>query len=78
MIDQDSPHSSQLSNIKALSLYEKLGFMRVERLGRYYLNGGDAYRLKFFVVKPFPSRLADTDELDVNNGRVDVQDVSGV
>lgn len=52
--------------------------MRVERLGRYYLNGGDAYRLKFFVVKPFPSRLADTDELDVNNGRVDVQDVSGV
>ena len=41
-----------MSNKKALALYEKLGFMRVEKLGRYYLNGGDAYRLKFFVAKP--------------------------
>jgi peptide alpha-N-acetyltransferase len=42
---------TELINTKALNLYEKLGFMRVEKLGRYYLNGGDAYRLKFFIVK---------------------------
>lgn len=43
---------TELTNVKALRLYERMGFMRVELLGRYYLNGGDAYRLKFFIVRP--------------------------
>ena len=38
------------SNVGALTLYERLGFVRDERLGRYYLNGSDAYRLKLWVT----------------------------
>jgi ribosomal protein S18 acetylase RimI-like enzyme len=30
----------QSDNIGALKLYEKLGFVRDEKLGRYYLHGG--------------------------------------
>ena len=30
----------------ALRLYERLGFMREQRMARYYLNGGDAFRLR--------------------------------
>lgn len=37
------------SNIAALALYEKLGFSRDEKLVRYYLNGGDAFRLKLWI-----------------------------
>ena len=36
-------------NIAAIQLYEKLGFLKEERLLRYYLSGGDAYRLKLFL-----------------------------
>ena len=36
------------SNTGALNLYEKLGFYRDKRLLRYYLNGGDAFRLKLW------------------------------
>ena len=41
--------STQASNFGALCLYEKLGFVREEKMTRYYLNGGDAYRLKLYV-----------------------------
>ena len=37
---------AEASNTGALNLYEKLGFMRDEKLSRYYLNGSDAYRLR--------------------------------
>src|SRR3546814_19073856 len=37
---------TEASNKGALSLYERLGFASDERLARYYLNGGDAFRLK--------------------------------
>lgn len=37
------------SNTGALRLYERLGFMRDKRLPRYYLNNGDAFRLKLIV-----------------------------
>ena len=30
---------------------DKLGFVREERLARYYLNGGDAFRLKLYIDK---------------------------
>ena len=39
----------QASNQAALNLYEKLGFFRDEKLKRYYLNGGDAFRLKLWI-----------------------------
>ena len=45
---------AEMTNLGALALYEKLGFVRDERLGRYYLNGGDAYRLKLWIDKPPP------------------------
>ncbi len=37
-------------NIGALKLYENLGFARVKRLMNYYLNGNDAFRLKFWIT----------------------------
>ena len=33
------------TNIPAMRLYERLGFMRSKKLHRYYLNGNSAYRL---------------------------------
>lgn len=36
---------TEIDNVGALSLYEKLGFRRTEYLPRYYLNGNAAYRL---------------------------------
>lgn len=33
------------SNIPAMRLYERLGFLRSKKLHRYYLNGSSAYRL---------------------------------
>ncbi len=36
---------TEVTNEAALRLYESLGFTRDKRLVRYYLNGGDAFRL---------------------------------
>ncbi|KAK2612125.1 N-alpha-acetyltransferase 30 [Conoideocrella luteorostrata] len=33
------------TNIPAMKLYERLGFLRSKKLHRYYLNGSSAYRL---------------------------------
>lgn len=41
---------TEVCNTAALGLYERLGFAREERLLRYYLNGGDAFRLKLWLV----------------------------
>ena len=46
----------QAVNHGALKLYEKLGFMRDEKMIRYYLNGGDAFRLKLFVEANIENR----------------------
>lgn len=40
---------AEATNVGALGLYEKLGFVRDDKLGRYYLNGGDAFRLRLWV-----------------------------
>lgn len=32
-------------------MYEKLGFFREEKMSKYYLNGGDAYRLKLWIER---------------------------
>lgn len=41
------------TNIPAMRLYERLGFLRSKKLHRYYLNGNSAYRL----VLPLKSGL---------------------
>lgn len=33
------------TNVAAMRLYERLGFLRSKKLHRYYLNGNSAYRL---------------------------------
>jgi peptide alpha-N-acetyltransferase len=42
------------SNIPAMRLYERLGFLRSKKLHRYYLNGSSAYRL-VLLLKPLDS-----------------------
>ena len=43
---------TELTNIAALRLYERLGFVRDKRLPRYYMNGNDAFRLRVWVPRP--------------------------
>jgi len=40
---------TEIKNKGAMALYENLGFIRDKRLHRYYLNGGDAFRLKLWL-----------------------------
>lgn len=40
---------TEVTNTPALRLYESLGFMRDKKLGRYYLNGNCAWRLKVIL-----------------------------
>ena len=47
---QEVALETEASNAAALGLYERLGFAREERLLRYYLNGGDAFRLKLWLA----------------------------
>lgn len=44
---------TEVTNRVALSLYEKLGFVRDKYLYQYYLNGENAYRLKLWLKAPF-------------------------
>jgi hypothetical protein len=46
---QEVALETEACNAAALGLYERLGFAREERLLRYYLNGGDAFRLKLWL-----------------------------
>jgi peptide alpha-N-acetyltransferase len=39
------------TNIPAMKLYERLGFIRSKKLHRYYLNGNSAYRLVLHLKK---------------------------
>ncbi|XP_067939866.1 N-alpha-acetyltransferase 30-like isoform X2 [Watersipora subatra] len=41
---------TEVTNLSALRLYEKLGFVRDKRLYKYYLNGVDAFRLKLWLT----------------------------
>ncbi|OBZ82080.1 N-alpha-acetyltransferase 30 [Choanephora cucurbitarum] len=47
---------TEYTNLGALGLYQKLGFIRDKRLYRYYLNGIDAFRLKLFCKTMMPSK----------------------
>ncbi|CAH8501724.1 unnamed protein product [Heterobilharzia americana] len=48
---------TEVTNKAALALYEQLGFCRDKRLLRYYLNGGDAFRLKLWLTPRLSSEI---------------------
>merc|ERR1712228_1074109 len=43
---------TEVTNAGALSLYRNMGFVKEKRLHKYYLNGNDAYRLKYLFKLP--------------------------
>ncbi|KAK1753474.1 N-terminal acetyltransferase C complex catalytic subunit MAK3 [Echria macrotheca] len=54
------------TNIPAMRLYERLGFLRSKKLHRYYLNGNSAYRLVLLL------RHIDPDGHEDPNGAADL------
>jgi peptide alpha-N-acetyltransferase len=54
------------TNIPAMRLYERLGFLRSKKLHRYYLNGNSAYRLVLLLKSIDPDSAADL-ALDAGN-----------
>ena len=40
---------AEVTNLGALTLYSKFGFIKDKLLHKYYLSGTDAYRLKLLV-----------------------------
>ncbi|KAI1719564.1 acetyltransferase (GNAT) family domain-containing protein [Ditylenchus destructor] len=47
---------TEVTNVNAMNLYSRLGFIREKRLFRYYLNGVDAFRLKLFFTTREPAQ----------------------
>ena len=47
------------TNIPAIRLYERLGFLRSKKLHRYYLNGNSAYRLVLLLKTVDPDGVTD-------------------
>ena len=45
---------AEITNLGALSLYRRLGFLRTKLLHNYYLSGSDAFRLKRYFT-PLPA-----------------------
>jgi len=43
---------TEVTNKGALGLYRSMGFVKEKRLHKYYLNGNDAFRLKFLFKLP--------------------------
>lgn len=40
---------TEVTNVAAMKLYERLGFLKSKRLHRYYLNGNSAFRFMLFM-----------------------------
>ncbi|KAK0669756.1 putative N-terminal acetyltransferase C complex catalytic subunit [Cercophora samala] len=55
------------TNVPAMRLYERLGFLRSKKLHRYYLNGNSAYRLVLLLRPVDPDSAADLalDDADI-------------
>ncbi|KAK3346237.1 GAG protein N-acetyltransferase [Lasiosphaeria hispida] len=55
------------TNVPAMRLYERLGFLRSKKLHRYYLNGNSAYRLVLLLRPIDPDAAADLslDDIDL-------------
>ena len=45
---------TEVDNIPSLRIYENLGFLRMKRLHRYYLNGNTAFRLVLYLKEGIP------------------------
>jgi peptide alpha-N-acetyltransferase len=43
---------TEVTNKAAIDLYTNLGFIKTKLLKKYYMNGGDAYRLKLSLKAP--------------------------
>lgn len=56
------------TNVPAMRLYERLGFLRSKKLHRYYLNGNSAYRLVLLLKAIDPDAAADLalDDADIS------------
>ncbi|KAI9791479.1 MAG: N-alpha-acetyltransferase mak3 [Peltula sp. TS41687] len=56
---------TEITNVAAMRLYERLGFLRSKRLHRYYLNGNSAFRLVLYTREAVgvgvPGRLQNDD-----------------
>ncbi|ROT42719.1 N-terminal acetyltransferase C complex catalytic subunit MAK3 [Sodiomyces alkalinus F11] len=50
------------TNVPAMRLYERLGFLRSKKLHRYYLNGNSAYRLVLLLKSIDPDALIEDSE----------------
>jgi ribosomal protein S18 acetylase RimI-like enzyme len=72
LLDACVLRGTQLSNVAALRLYERLGFAREERLVKYYLNGGDAFRLKLWLPQEDKAE-AEVEALARSMGGVEVR-----
>lgn len=48
----------QASNLGALNLYAKFGFVKEELMAKYYLNSGNAFRLKLWIDNPLQSNAS--------------------
>ncbi|KAJ1910374.1 N-alpha-acetyltransferase 30, partial [Tieghemiomyces parasiticus] len=48
---------TEVTNHGAIALYQRLGFIKEKRLHRYYLNGVDAFRLKFRLPRLESSQI---------------------
>ncbi|KAI9812797.1 MAG: N-alpha-acetyltransferase mak3 [Phylliscum demangeonii] len=52
MIEGDADEvalETEVTNVAAMRLYERLGFLRSKKLHRYYLNGNTAFRLVLYL-----------------------------
>lgn len=54
---------TEVPNVGARKLYEKLGFLRSKRLWRYYLNGNEAYRLVLYLKDDVGAEGPEGDEM---------------
>lgn len=51
-----------MTNAAAMTLYERLGFLRSKRLHRYYLNGNTAFRFLLYVKERPATAATDYDD----------------
>lgn len=54
------------TNLPAMRLYERLGFLRSKKLHRYYLNGNSAYRLVLLLRHVDQDNTAEYDLYDTD------------
>jgi N-alpha-acetyltransferase 30 len=65
MIEKDADEialETEETNVAAMKLYERLGFLRSKKLHRYYLNGNSAYRLLLYLKQGVGAIPTDYDQ----------------